>query len=85
MPTPCLCLATVQSGRHVHKPCGPFFLYWFWGGKHDFGALSVGVGGTLDRLTLFDTATYQELLDDNRSQAHNFQRTGKEERGKWVC
>ena len=36
------------------------------GVRPNSGELSEGVGGTLGRLTLFDTATYQELLTTQR-------------------
>ena len=36
--------------------------------------LSENVGGTFCTLTLFNTATYQELLDCNHTKAHNFKR-----------
>ena len=47
----------------------------FLEGGGDSGELSEGVGGTFGRLTLFDTATYQEPLNSNHSKAHNFKRT----------
>ena len=31
--------------------------------RYNEGELSEGVGGTFGRLTMFDTATYKELLD----------------------
>ena len=36
------------------------------------GELSESVGGTFGGLTLFNTATYHELLDCNQSKAHHF-------------
>ena len=47
------------------------------GGGGNEGELSEGVGGTFDRLTPFNTATHQELLDCTPSKAHNC----KEKRG----
>ena len=44
------------------------------------GERSEGVGGTFGRLTLLNTATYQELLYCNRSKAPIFKRSGNE----WV-
>ena len=41
------------------------------GVRPDDGELSEGVGGSLGRLTLFNTATHQEILDCNHSKAHN--------------
>ena len=40
--------------------------------QHGCKELPEGAGGTFGRLTLFNTATYQELLDYKYSKAHNF-------------
>ena len=40
------------------------------------GELSEGVGGTFGRLTLFDTAPDQGLLDCTHSKAGKFKRRG---------
>ena len=49
---------------------GPPYARCVWGG----GGVSKGGGETFGGLTLFNTATYQELLDSNHSKAHNFKR-----------
>ena len=41
------------------------------------GELSEGGGGTFGRLTLFNTATPQELLDCTHSKGHNFKEEGE--------
>ena len=51
------------------------------GGGANQGELSEDGGGTLGRRTLFNTATYRELLDCNHSMAHNFK---KEWEGKMM-
>ena len=49
------------------------------GGGAGVSELSEGAGGTFGRLTPVNTATCQELLDCNHSQAHNFKK--EQERG----
>ena len=49
-------------------------MVFFLGGGANQGELSEGAGGTFGRVTLFDTATHQELLDCTHSKAHNFKK-----------
>ena len=52
------------------------------------GERSEGVGGAVGRLILFNTATYQELLDCNHSKAQTFkgvETSGKEGRYMLGC
>ena len=49
------------------------------------GERSEGVGGTFGRLTLFNTATHQKLLDPNHSKAHKFKEEREGEAMQSVC
>ena len=48
------------------------------GAKADSRRVKQGEGGVFARHTLFNAATYQELLDCNQSEAHNFKKEWEE-------
>ena len=68
--TPCIVTGTWKPCMISKAACTWFDLEK--GVRPNSGELSEGVGGTFGRLTMFNTATYQEPLDCNHSKAHNF-------------